>query len=265
MEKNARLTITSSGKSYAPPTCACRFAPLLHTLALLRFSAVVGVNFKESAVGNPIEELQSYRDAHNEFGKKLIEMADGKIFPCHALYLSVLNRSLELFDGFLILLKQDHYGCCIALFRMQLDNVLRFYGVLQTADIHDTAAKVIGGTKLSSLKDKKGEKLLDVYLKNELKQKASWVPRVYDLASGYIHLSDSHFFHMLQNAEQEEDGIWSFQLSSTYGHVETKHKDELIEAFRVTTKAIFDLLKDFESLAKSYDISALEAKYSVTT
>ncbi len=47
-----------------------------------------------------LAKLEAIRDQHQIMGKKLFILSDEKIYPCHALYLSVLNRSIELYDGF---------------------------------------------------------------------------------------------------------------------------------------------------------------------
>jgi len=212
-----------------------------------------------------VEDIKDLGEKHSVYGKKLLEDANGKLYPCHALYLSVLNRSYELYIGFITLAEIDNYGCCVALFRMQLDNVLRFYGVLNTADIHETADQIFNGVKLSKIKSKKGEFLKDFHLKELFSENNSWVNRAYDVASGYIHLSDHHIFHMLKKTKDEEGGEKSFYIAATAEHVEDQHKNELVQAFKNVTNGVFAILSEFQRLNSQYQPSQLEAKYAVYT
>lgn len=212
---------------------------------------------------NALSELEALKDKHVIFGQKTIALANEKIFPCHALYLSVLNRSLEVLDGFLLLNKNGNYGCCMALLRIQLDNILRFYGVLLTKDPHRTANSIRQGKQLNKIKDKNGKFLKDYYLVKALSKQNDWVSRVYKLSSGYIHLSDQHVFQMLERTEVADNGDRNFYIGSDDGHIDDKHKLELVKAFTVITLGIFKLFNEWECLSKGYDESALEKEYEL--
>lgn len=214
-------------------------------------------------VDKAVEELEALRVQHDYAGKKLLNACNGRLFPCDALYLSVLNRSIELFDGFLLLIKNGNYGCGFPLLRIQLDNVLRFNGVLHALDAHETANAIFQGAKLSSLKDKSGKMLRDYYLVEIMSKNNSWVKHVYQLASGYIHLSDQHIFHMLGRSQSTGNGERDFFVGSSDEHVEPKDKVELIKAFGVITEGVFKLLPEWEKLSKDYDPVELENRYAI--
>ena len=206
-------------------------------------------------------KLESIRDEHDVYGKKLIELSEGKIYPCHAIYLAVLNRSLELYDGFLLLAKKGNYGCCMGLLRMQLDNILRFYGVLITEDQHKTANEIFNGTQLNKIKDKDGNQLRDFYLVKCLSEQNDWIEHVYKLCCGYIHLSDQHIIHMLDRADVEADGKRTFIISSTDEHIEEKHRVELINAFTEITQGVFKLFTEWKKVSSKYNSTELDEKY----
>lgn len=212
-----------------------------------------------------VEDIAALGEKHSEYGKKLLEDADGKLYPCHALYLSVLNRSHELYVGFITLAEIDNYGCCMALLRMQLDNVLRFYGVLNTKDVHETANNIFKGTKLSSMKSSSGKPMRDVHLKEMLAVNNEWVERVYNITSGYIHLSDQHISHMLQKTTEEGNGQKCFFISATAEHVNEQHKMELVQAFKSVTNGVFGLLAEFQRINSQYSASELQSKYVLYT
>ncbi len=208
-----------------------------------------------------LSNLGKLEKEHDNVGKQVFTLADGKIFPCDLLYISVINRSLELLDGFSLLASEGKYGCCMALTRLQLDNVLRFYGVLLTEDPHDTAHKVFDGTKLSKIKGKEGKKLQDFYLVEKLSKNNPWIYNVYKLCSGYIHLSENHILHMIEQTTKSDDGKRKFYIGSNNGKIEEQQWEELINAFSVITEAIFKLFLVWEQRAKLYDQSVLEEKY----
>jgi len=211
-----------------------------------------------------LSKLEKIRDEHDIFGKKLLALSDGKVYPCHALYLSVLNRSLELYDGFLLLAKNGNYGCCMALLRMQLDNVLRFYGILITEDQHEAANRIFNGTQLNKIKDKDGEKLRDFYLVKRLSEQNNWIEHVYKLCSGYIHLSDQHVYHMIGRTDATDDDKRTFYMGSSDEHIDEKYRIELVNAFEVITQGIFKLFVEWEKLSNKYDLTVLDEEYKIS-
>lgn len=214
-------------------------------------------------VNKTIAELEELRNKHEDAGKRLFKVTNGTLFPCDAMYFSVLNRSLELFDGFVLLMNNNNYGCGMALLRMQLDNVLRFYGVLHTVDPHATARAMLNGTKLSTVKDRKGRKLKDFYLVELMGKSNSWVEHVYNLTSGYIHLSNEHVIHMLGRSQSVGEGKRELYVGSGDEHVDAQHMIELIKAFRAITEGVFKLLAEWEQLSKNYCAADLASKYEV--
>ena len=98
-------------------------------------------------------ELEALSEAHGERGGAIFAACHGTLFPCDGLAYAVLDRSLNLLKGFCLLLRNGGYTSGAALLRMQLDNVLRFHGVVTTTDPHGIASDVINGTPLNKLKD----------------------------------------------------------------------------------------------------------------
>src|SRR5688572_2220505 len=103
-----------------------------------------------------LADLEALSEVHGERGAAIFTACNGTLFPCDGLAYAVLDRSLNLLKGFCLLLSNGGYTCGAALLRMQLDNVLRFHGVVTTTDPHGTADNVISGTPLRKIKDKDG-------------------------------------------------------------------------------------------------------------
>jgi hypothetical protein len=186
--------------------------------------------------------LAELSDPHGERGQELFNACNAELFPCDALAFAVLERSLNLLKGFRLLLLHGGYTTGVGLLRMQLDNVLRFHGVVTSADPHGIANEIINGVQLRTLKDRTGEKMTDARLVELLAARNPWVNHVYALACSYIHLSDQHIQHFLLRSKKDCEGKRGFAIGDEDEHVESDHKTQLINAFAVATRGVLELV-----------------------
>lgn len=195
------------------------------------------------------EKLAELEDLHKNFesiGRDLFDACKGQLFPADALFLSSCNRALQVLQGFTLILKNNGYSCGVALLRIQLDSILRLYGITITTDPHGSANKVIQGEKLSKIKDKTGQKLSDAYLVSRLSEQNPWLTHIYTFCSGYIHLSDVSFHHLLDKSEKVTNTQErKFYIGSDESEIEENHRLELIQAFNVATKEIQKITKEW--------------------
>ena len=186
--------------------------------------------------------LAELSDPHGERGQELFNACNAELFPCDALAFAVLERSLNLLKGFQLLLLHGGYTTGVGLLRMQLDNVLRFHGVVTSADPHWIANEIINGVQLRSLNDRTGKKMTDARLVELLAAANPWVNHVYALACSYIHLSDQHVKHFLLRSKKDCEGKRGFAIGDEDEHVEPDHKTQLINAFAVATRGVLELI-----------------------
>ena len=186
--------------------------------------------------------LTELSDPHGERGQELFNACNAELFPCDALAFAVLERSLNLLKGFNLLLSHGGYTTGVGLLRMQLDNVLRFHGVVTSADPHGIANKIFHGAQLRTLKDRDGKKMTDARLVELLAARNPWVNHVYTLACSYIHLSDQHLQHFLLRSKKNCEGKRDFAIGDEDEHVEPEHKSQLINAFAVVTRGVLELI-----------------------
>jgi hypothetical protein len=191
-------------------------------------------------------ELESIYKGFEPLGRGIFSACGGNLFPADALFLASCNRSLQVLDAFILLIRNNHYSCSVVLLRIQLDTVLRLHGITRTKDVHATAHEVIQGKKLSTIKDKNGNALQDFYLVNLIAKDNPRLKHIYKLCSGYIHFSDQIFFHLLHQSESipnSEERI--FNIGANESKIDVKHTLELIQAFKVVTVGIQNLIQEW--------------------
>ncbi len=124
----------------------------------------------------------------------------------------LLNRSIQLSQGFMALIKQRNLTCAGSMLRLQLDNCMRLYASTIADDQDALINCVISGGKISSLRDNNGQKMSDKLLKDGLAQYDSRFADVYDNTSGYIHYSEKSFYQSISALNGGEYDI-SIQIS----------------------------------------------------
>lgn len=188
---------------------------------------------------NALEKLKSYEEVHLEKGKKLSEAYGGTSYPLDMCAVAVLNRSLNLFRGFYIMVEARNLICAASLLRIQLDNLLRFYASFIVSDPHEFALEVSKGKRISKMIDQNGNQMTDYYLRSKLSEEFSWVSSLYEKTSGYIHFSDEHIKNAVRKVSGEDSGL-EFSIALGDKHIPDDLYIELIEAFLATTDALFE-------------------------
>jgi len=75
----------------------------------------------------------------------------------------------------------------------------------------------------------------DAHLVSSLPAKFSWIAKVYEKTSGYIHLSEQHIFQALESLDGEERTL-CIKVSATDKELSEKVYCEVIEAFCAATE-----------------------------
>lgn len=197
-----------------------------------------------AAMRSALSTLAGRRKRFDRAGKQLLGACAGNIFPADLYFIATCNRALQNFDAFRMAMKADYYSTSMILLRVQLDSVLRCYGLTQTEDPHATAQQVLQGVKLSSLPDKHGKQMKDFYLVElfcKLAEANKVIKHIYELSSSYVHLSDSAIHHVLGRAKLIATGEHGFFVGSAEPDVPMLAKLQLVQAFEKVTDVFFDL------------------------
>jgi len=119
----------------------------------------------------------------------------------------LLNRSVNLLMGFILLMRQNNFIAAAPLVRLHLDSLLRLYAPqLIDYNVDDFALKVIGGTPVRKLKDKDNQKMTDSRLVEKISEHEAfnWVQKVYDTGNAYVHYSDQLVFAAIKVKDKYE-------------------------------------------------------------
>lgn len=109
---------------------------------------------------------------------------------CFLFYMSVIDRAININRGFITLIKDDNYACAIPLMRMMIDLCMRLWGITLVDDKHKYIEIWGSGEKISSIKDRNGNKLTDKYLSEQLGLLYKGVDKIYNDACAFVHLSE---------------------------------------------------------------------------
>jgi hypothetical protein len=199
-----------------------------------------------------LTELEALENLHKIKGEELFSACKAKIYPCDALAFSILDRSLKLCRAFRMLTSNSNYAVAMAVLRMQLDNLLRFYGVITSLDPHVVANQVIKGKELRKLKSRSGKPMKDCHLREMLvsqdSEKRKWINDLYGITSGYIHLSNHHFNHFIGQSPIGEDGKRLFSIGDDDEHIPDQHKVNQAFWFQATSDLILGRIGDWADL-----------------
>ena len=101
-----------------------------------------------------------------------------KMLETHAIYRfdlycgAVLNRTINLVEGFSKQVRDSNFISAAPLVRIHLDSPLRLFAAYQVDyNIHDFAEKIMSGQQIDKLKDRHGQQMKDAYLAKQLSAK----------------------------------------------------------------------------------------------
>jgi hypothetical protein len=141
------------------------------------------------------DDLLEEHDRHFDLVRAICKGDDpgssAPLFRCDFVLLSVLNRSLDLVDGFLWSFNRWNLSTAAPIARMQVDNLLRL-ALLSKAGPSAAVEILLSGRPLSKERDplaSPGKKfmLTDRRLREHAHDRFPWLDLVYEKSSGWIH------------------------------------------------------------------------------
>lgn len=160
------------------------------------------------------------------------------------------DRSINLIEGMIDLLKKRNLTCVGPLLRIQMDNCMRTYAAF-IADNKDRVVEcIISGNQINKEKDINGNRLNDGYLKKELSKIDPLFEEVYNQASGFIHLSSKAFYQTVISCE---DSKIEFRIGGDLPEKRNANLLEAADAFIHFTQLHIQMLKVVADSKKRYD------------
>lgn len=133
-----------------------------------------------------------------EEGKSISTSIIGEsLFKEDLFFCASVNRCLNLIDGFTLMLKSRNLTCAGALLRLQMDNCMRTYAAFIAKDKNAVIDCILDGQAIKNQKSTECKQMNDGYLKEKLTELDPLFSRVYNNASGYIHLSEKAFYQTI--------------------------------------------------------------------
>jgi hypothetical protein len=169
-------------------------------------------------------------------------MHSGVTYPVDLLANTVMDRSLQLIFGFTTLIRSENYIAACHLVRPHLDNIIRFSATWLVENPHQFALDIFDGSQIDKIKDRDGNLLKDWYLKNKLNNEFPWVENMYKQTSGFIHLSNKHFYSSLKLKEIKERTI-EFKISKKDAYITDDLRLEAIMGMNDITDVLCDFIE----------------------
>ena len=144
-------------------------------------------------------------------GTKLVAISSN-MEPFDIMFISIVNRTVNINSAFSSLIRNNNFIAAAPLIRINLDSVLRMYASKLTEfDRNTFTRKVMDGEHVRKMKSEDTKKpLTDFYLVDEISKVdgMSWVKKIYDTGSSFVHFSDSLIFSSRTFSSDEERTIY---------------------------------------------------------
>ncbi len=200
-------------------------------------------------------ELKTRIDTIKELRRKCPTFAKGIIGQTlireDLFFCAALDRSVQLSEGFIVLLQERNLSCAGALLRLQMDNCMRTYAAFIAADKDAVIDCIIHGRKISDQLDTDGKKMTDANLKKKMAAFNAFFPNVYDQASGYVHFSDMAFY---QTVVSINDNRIEWQIGQALQERFNPLLLEAADAFIHFTKIHYKMLQAVVDSKQRYDL-----------
>ena len=190
-----------------------------------------------------LEFLEESKQSHFN----MVERISGQAVPIRVYTFMVLKRSLSLIFGFTNMIRNKNFPCAAPLIRLQIDNLLRFRAAFLVDNQSQFVVDVIQGKEIGKLKDRFGEYMTDRNLQSKLSNEYPWLKSVYRKASGYIHLSEEHFFNALQAKENNQEAVLKVYIGPDDKFVSNDVYQEALEDMILVTHSLLSFLENWAS------------------
>ena len=178
--------------------------------------------------------------------------ADPTIYVVDFVIFGALKRTLSLSDGFRRHIRDRNFTCAGALLRLQLDTAMRLYGGSLHGSPSVYAEAIFHGERIDRLKDRKGRRMTDSYLAEQMNEHYPWVRKMYAELCDFIHFSNRHIFAAAEKLN-ERDRSFSLVLGPKDPQRPDSDYFEILDAFSQTLRVTSDLAAGWHAATHKLD------------
>jgi hypothetical protein len=193
-------------------------------------------------MNNTIKERLAFLEQSKDSHFNITGILSGEIEPIDIYAFMVLKRSISLVFGFTELIRQKNFLCAAPLIRLQIDNLLRFRASFLVDNQSQFVVDVLQEKEVRKLKDRLGKNMTDGYLQDVLENEYPWIKGTYKNTSGYVHLSEKHFFNTLRASASGKDGVLDIYIGPDDKMVSDEVYEGAIEDMILVTHALLTFI-----------------------
>lgn len=195
----------------------------------------------ENIIAERLEFLEQSKESHFNITK----LISRQIEPIDIYAFMVLKRSISLVFGFTNLIRNKNFISAAPLIRLQIDNLLRFRAAFFVDNQSEFVVNVLKGKAVRRIKDRWGKNMTDAYLQDLLADEYLWLKATYKNTSGYVHLSEKHFYNTLRANEKSDEAILDIYIGPDDKMVSNEIYIEAVENMIQVTHALLTFLSDW--------------------
>jgi hypothetical protein len=151
------------------------------------------------------ETLTKFREEAIQIGMDITSQKGSTV--SNFVLIGIIKRSIDLVEGFIILLEDWNLICAAPIVRMQIDTLLRLNYLSDLDDPSEVFKSIFSGKQFNKIKDKKGKPLTDQHLREYAIEEFPWINDIYENTSKYIHLSGRHIFASICQIDEENHSV----------------------------------------------------------
>ena len=160
-----------------------------------------------------LSEIKETKICFNLLAMEILTRDEGKIYSADFFHFAIMQRSIELIDSFVLLMKNGKISVAFSLVRIHLDSLLKLHALTKVNNT-DLFIQTLEWKKIGEFKDKNGNKLTDKFLCESIEKEygLKGVYEVYKATSKFIHFSRNHLDLI---SKGKEKGYFVIHMSLT--------------------------------------------------
>jgi hypothetical protein len=210
-------------------------------------------------LGEGVEVLAAVEDEHGRLFDKAVVRDHNEVHAIDHIIATVLKRSIAHIRAFLLLMDSGNEFAAMPLIRMQLDSVLRISAFRLVNKPSALAQHMIEGNKFDKYKENDNKPdLRDKALRTPLEVKYEYINELYEMTSGYVHLSQHHLIRVVKDWDKPgraEDERVEFGSIEELPSWKQSDKREAMVLFCATTRFLLDEADEVLSAPRSEESS----------